>query len=120
MRKAKECLEKIDHTICLAFNENNNAIFGKDKYEGIDCKDIYEFGECYEVLEETLCQADKDRLLLNLLKKKRVDICTFMCILHAHGSKRDDVQFVLYNSCCSPEYKLTKREFTLIKRWLTK
>ena len=54
MKEELEALEKIDHTVCLAFNENNNALFNKDKYEHIDCKDIYEFVECYDIIEKAL------------------------------------------------------------------
>lgn len=54
MKEELEALEKIDHTVCLAFNENNNALFNKDKYEHIDCKDIYEFVECYDIVEKAL------------------------------------------------------------------
>lgn len=54
MSKGLEALEKIDHTVCLAFNENNNALFNKDEYEHIDCKDIDEFVDCYGIIEKEL------------------------------------------------------------------
>lgn len=54
MSKGLDALEKIDHTVCLAFNENNNALFNKDEYEHIDCKDIDEFIKCYETIEREL------------------------------------------------------------------
>ena len=66
MNKGLEALEKIDHTICLAFNENNNALFNKDKYEHIDCKDIDEFVDCYDIIEKELKALEiiKDRLIV--------------------------------------------------------
>ena len=48
--KELDCLEKIDHSVCLAFNENNSVIFNKDQYEHIDCKDIYDFVECHDTV----------------------------------------------------------------------
>lgn len=54
MDKGLDALEKIDHTVCLAFNNDNNAIFNKDNYDHIDCKDINEFIECYDIIEKEL------------------------------------------------------------------
>lgn len=52
--EALEALEKIDHTVCLAFNDNNQALFNKDNETHIDCKDIDEFCDCYEIIETAL------------------------------------------------------------------
>ena len=49
-----EALDKIDHTVCLAFNDNNKALFNKDDKTHIDCKDIYEFCNCYDIIETAL------------------------------------------------------------------
>ena len=54
MSKGLKALEKINHTICLAFNENNNALFNKDEFDHIDCKDIYDFVNCYNDIEKEL------------------------------------------------------------------
>ena len=53
MNKGLDALEKIDHTICLNLN-NKTLQFNLDKYEDCDCKDIREFCDCYEVIENEL------------------------------------------------------------------
>lgn len=48
-----EALEKLNHTICLNIN-NKTLTFGIDKYDDCDCKDIYEFSKCYDIIEKAL------------------------------------------------------------------
>lgn len=119
MDQAVKSLEKIDHTVCLAFNENNSAIFGKDKYESIDCKDFYEFAECYGTVERALVFAKR---ILNLLKRKKVDIRIFAHITKdwssAQEGRGDELQLEMYNGCVLPQNKLTRAEFDVIKGWL--
>ena len=98
---SKEALEKIDHTICLAFNENNNALFGKDKYDHIDCKDIDEFVDCYDIIE-------KDLEVLEIIKNKKVNLEYLKCC---------DI-YEQYKTICSYWDEITETEFNLIKEWL--
>lgn len=56
-----KALEKIDHTVCL-----NKTEYGLDKYDGIDCKDVFEFVDCYELVERALVQRHK---LIKILRK---------------------------------------------------
>ena len=95
MSKELEALEKIDHTICLAFNDNNKALFNKDNETHIDCKDIDEFCDCYDIIEtalkdyqtlkreydfgvehynELLNQYNKEHKALEIIKNKNVSI----------------------------------------------
>lgn len=63
MNKELKALEKIDHTICLAFNDNNKALFNRDNENHIDCRDIYEFIKCYKILETALHRLEEhDRI----------------------------------------------------------
>ena len=67
--KAQECLEKIDHTVCLAFNEDNKAIFNKDKYEHIDCASIEDFVMCYDTVARCLDEVAKSYFMLKEIFK---------------------------------------------------
>ena len=55
----EEALEKIDHTICLNFNEHTIK-FGIDTFkegprnDSCDCESIDEFCECFEILREAI------------------------------------------------------------------
>lgn len=54
-----EALEKLDHTICLNFN-NKDLKFNLDEYKQgpnngpIDCKDWEELSNCYDIVEKEL------------------------------------------------------------------
>ena len=106
MKTPREALEKIDHTVCLAFNENNNAIFNKDKYEGIDCKDIYEFVECYEVLEKTVDENERYKQITSIILNKGINC--FEIFFAASVNE--------YNICHGSVCKdLSEEEFNLIR-----
>ncbi len=55
----EEALEKIDHTICLNYNEHTIK-FGLDKYkdgprgDSCDCESFEEFCNCFNIIEEAL------------------------------------------------------------------
>lgn len=53
MSKELEALEKLNHTICLN-NCEKTLKFGIDDDEHIDCKDVYEFVDCYNIIEQAL------------------------------------------------------------------
>jgi len=99
MKEYLESLEKIDHTVCLAFNTDNNAIFNKDEYDHIDCKDIDEFVECYDTAEEGL-------RAVTIIIDKRVN----MDLVHYSKTLEE------YNSYY--HRKLTQEEFDFLKRIL--
>ena len=61
MRTDLEALEKIDHTVCLAFNEDNASVFNKDDIEHIDCNDVFEFADCIEQVKVALIEAEETK-----------------------------------------------------------
>lgn len=69
MNKELEALEKIDHTICLAFGENNKALFNKDNETHIDCRDIYEFFDCYCIIGTALKEKEEQDNIINIIKE---------------------------------------------------
>lgn len=104
-KKAFESLEKIDHTICLNINEKTLK-FGLDDLDHIDCKDFSEFAECYDTINSTLKQANKEHKVLELIKAKKVDT-------HAIIWCCDVEEYNMHKwSDCN---KLTKREFVSLK-----
>lgn len=69
MSKGLDALEKIDHTICLNLN-NKTLQFNLDKYEDCDCKDIREFCDCYEVIENELKERENYKAIYRLEHEK--------------------------------------------------
>ena len=55
---ALKALDKIDHTLCLNINEGNLK-FGLDKYDKIDCEDIYELLNCIDIVRRALINAQQ-------------------------------------------------------------
>lgn len=51
--KGLEALEKIDHTICLN-NLAKNIVWNIDKEDKIDCENVEQFIECYDIIEKEL------------------------------------------------------------------
>lgn len=74
-----EALEKIDHTICLNYN-NHTLAFNLDSYKdgpngcSIDCKDFVEYTECYETVENELKEGEKNKKKLMLIGEVLVDV----------------------------------------------
>lgn len=58
MTKALEALEKINHTICLN-NCEKTLKFGIDDDEHIDCNDVYEFVDCYNIIKDALTRLEE-------------------------------------------------------------
>lgn len=79
MSKELEALEKIDHTICLNVNEQTLK-FGLDDLDHVDCKDVYELFDCYDVVKSALVQAEKEHKALEILKKHlHLEIDSYDC-----------------------------------------
>ena len=105
MSKELEALEKLNHTICL----NSPVIkWSIDEYDHIDCKDEKEFVKCYQVIEKALIQKAKQGKILDILKKKEVDI---------DWLKVSD-SICKYNFGFTYEHQLTQEEYDLLKEWL--
>lgn len=51
--KELEALEKLNHTICLNYN-NKTLKFGVDTEEHIDCDNVNEFVDCYNTIKSAL------------------------------------------------------------------
>lgn len=100
--KPLEALEKIDHSVCIAFNQNNKALFDKDKYDHCDCKDINEYVECEELVEKHLNA-------LEIIVKKNVDVN----YIKFHCEDCADYNVTIANGV-SIDY-LTLEEFDLVK-----
>lgn len=75
MSKELDALEKLGHTISLAFNENNKAIFNKDQFGHNDCKDAKEFMKCYSIVEKELKEHEQLEKLLKNIFDKDSDLC---------------------------------------------
>lgn len=62
-----ECLEKINHTVCLNYN-NKTLEFNLDTYKDgpnngpIDCDSIEEFADCYSVIYDTLAAHKEEEM----------------------------------------------------------
>ena len=95
MSKELKALEKIDHTVCMAFNENNNAVFNKDQFDHADCKDIEEFMKCYSIVEKALKNYEE-------LKNKPI-----MLYGRTHGQTQELIDIICKNH---KEVKITNLE----------
>ena len=107
MSKELEALEKINHTICL----NSPTIkWGIDTYDHIDCKDEKEFVKCYNIIEQALIQKDKQKKILDILKKK--------CV--SKGYIQWTANYKEYNELTDGTNisELTQEEYDLLKEWL--
>ena len=51
---SRDALNKIDNTICIAYNTNNDILFNKDPDDHCDCASIEEFVECYDAIDKDL------------------------------------------------------------------
>lgn len=80
--------------------------------------------EFKEILKEfysdpTVVRIAKDLTILELLKKKEVDIPNIKFWLTVPEYKEDSMRILeMYNWYCSKKYELTEDEFNLIKEWL--
>jgi len=87
MSKALRALWKIDHTICMNFNEKNIKwnIDNKDDPtlyqngkgydpEDTDCKSFEDFCDCYDEIETALKDKEEQDKALKIIAKKNVDI----------------------------------------------
>lgn len=91
----RNAYEKIDSTILLNFNERNLE-FNIDKDEHIDCNDLDEAIDC---LEELKCKTEA----FDLIIKKEVKL------------EMINASLIYYNRRVLPQFKLTKKEQTLIR-----
>lgn len=105
-----KALEKIDHTVCLAFNENNNAIFGKDCYDGIDCKDILEFCDCYDKVAAELKAGAIREEILSIIKREPVEVVTDVLSFATYEDLKKH-----YEEQGGESHIKDKREFCLLK-----
>lgn len=109
MSKELEALEKLNHTICLN-NCEKTLKFGIDDDEHIDCKDVYEFVECYNIIETSLRRKDKLEAVIELLKNEQ---------FRNEISVLEDCSWDYNNYLKIPASKLFNREvFELLKEIL--
>lgn len=131
MNKYREALEKLNHTICLNLNDKRLK-FGLDKYkdgprgDSCDCESFEEFCQCYNTLEQSLDRTEELEKVLEIIKKKNVDIGYFR-----EDFVKNNDGFDLYEEYPTTyhygtdkpwfEYKgefLTQEEFNLLKEIL--
>lgn len=117
--KQWDAYDKIDNTICLNFNEDNNRIkFNLDKYEHIDCVD---YNEMFNSLDTIRKFFNAYEIIIN----KKVNIGYFLCRLslekfysnyfnYDEYNEHDDKQYEELYSC----EELSEEEFTLLKQIL--
>ena len=68
IERALDCLEKIDHTVCLNTCDGNMH-FGIDEYEHIDCASIEDFVMCYDTVARCLDEVAKNYFMLKEIFK---------------------------------------------------
>ena len=129
MNKGLEALEKLNHTICLNL-DNKTLVFGLDKYDNCDCKDIYEFSKCYEFIETALKNYEKLNHDYSIVVDEKVSMaCEYAKKLKALEIIKNKVFPLCYvkshtweqyrNSCFSKEKNaLTQEEYDLLKEVL--
>lgn len=120
MSKGLDALEKINHTICLAFNENNNALFNKDKFEHIDCKDIYEFIDCYNIIEKELKKAEKNEIVLNIFKNALTIEHHDLPMVDPHDDNEDFVTYAFKTLTTIRQNELDKSLRQALREWVLK
>ena len=117
MSKELEALEKLNHTICL----NSPVIkWGIDAYDYIDCKNEKEFAKCYQAIEKALIQKAKQDKILDILKKKVVNLNYLDDLQYQIQLDEQDNDRTLraYNAVRLSKYQLTEEEYDLLKEWL--
>ena len=114
MSKELEALEKLNHTICL----NSPVIkWSIDEYDHIDCKDEKEFVKCYNIIEQALIQKAKQDKILDILKKKVVNLDDLHSQIQLY--EQDNARALrAYNAGWLSKYQLTQEEYDLLKEWL--
>ena len=117
--KQWEAYDKIDNTICLNFNEDNNRIkFNIDGYEHIDCVDYNEMfnsldtiRNCFKAYEIIINKKVNIGYFLNRLSLEKLYNNYFN---YNEYKEHDDKQYEDFYSC----EELSEEEFTLLKEIL--
>lgn len=73
----------------------------------------------YKVYNDELVQQIKQDLeVLEIIRKKEVNVRTLQYYLSAFKEKKDIVQLNLYNAFLEENFKLTMEELLKLKQWL--
>ena len=98
----KEALEKLDHTLCLNYNEGNLK-YNIDNEEHIDCVDMNEMIDCIETVQEALEQKEKQDKILERLNRP---------MLYSERKKLGE-EYIEW----AEENKASKNDLTTIMTW---
>ena len=124
MSEELKALEKIDHTICLAYNENSNALFNKDKYDHCDCNDIDDYIVCYDVVAKALKDKEKKDKALEIIKaffKGRFSLHErkYLKFTEINQERYSYVYFISFDDKNSHiRYPISEKDYDLLKEIL--
>ena len=79
-------------------------------------------GKEFDCIKQTLIKAQKEHNILDLIKKKKVNIGTFYFVVFILKADYDNCKLnnssVMYNICDTKKDFLTKEEFDILKGFL--